>query len=167
MQPVLLCQHIKSNGQRCGCPALKDRKFCYFHDQSIRRRRANARVARRIADQQKTVDLPILEDANAVQVAIMQTIDALLDGRLNERRTGLLLYALQTASSNLKRTSFTATEAEVPEPWVTEILDALKALPTTEQDPEPRKIPWWQKQPKDQQPGLPVNAGRDEVATCR
>jgi hypothetical protein len=36
----------------------------------------------------------------------MAVVDALLENRIDSKRAGLLLYALQTASSNLARTSF-------------------------------------------------------------
>src|SRR2546422_6358020 len=27
------CRHLKVNGTQCGSPALKDHRFCYFHQQ--------------------------------------------------------------------------------------------------------------------------------------
>ena len=47
------------------------------------------------------VKLPILEDSASIQVAISQISTALLSSRLDARRTGLLLYALQIASQNI------------------------------------------------------------------
>jgi len=26
------CAHIKTNGTQCGCPSLRERRFCYFHE---------------------------------------------------------------------------------------------------------------------------------------
>ena len=26
-----ICRHIKTNGERCGSPALRDQTHCYFH----------------------------------------------------------------------------------------------------------------------------------------
>jgi hypothetical protein len=43
MKPVKLCQHIKDNGSFCGSPALRKRRYCYFHDELQRRRRRIAR----------------------------------------------------------------------------------------------------------------------------
>ena len=45
------------------------------------------------------LELPPLEDANSVQMALMQVIDAILHNRIDNKRAGLVLYALQTASS--------------------------------------------------------------------
>jgi len=47
------------------------------------------------------LQLPPFEDANSIQIALMQVVDAILHNRLDNKRSGLVLYALQTASSNL------------------------------------------------------------------
>ncbi|HLI62817.1 MAG TPA: hypothetical protein VKV05_05425 [Terriglobales bacterium] len=100
------CQHIKANGEFCGSPALRGRRHCYFHLTHIGRRiRAErlhaAHAARPLAVPEPVLELPPLEDANSIQLALMQVIDALLRNRLDPKRAGLVLYALQTASSNL------------------------------------------------------------------
>src|SRR5512143_2353433 len=136
MSTVQLCQHLKVNGQPCGSPALKHHRHCYFHSEAQKRERACAQRQRNLYKRDQYLQFPVLEDANAIQVALMQTIDGLLDGRLNERQTGLLLYALQTASSNLKHTTFEADKPKPAEPWVTELLTALRALPDPEVIPE-------------------------------
>jgi hypothetical protein len=53
-----------------------------------------------------SLDLPILEDANSIQVALMQGMRLLLTKQVDHRTAALLFYALQTASSNLSRTTF-------------------------------------------------------------
>ena len=110
------CEHIKSNGEFCGSPALRGRHYCYFHLTHIGRRlraersRAHlAGVAREYglnpeaaeAASEMALELPALEDANSIQIALMQVIDAILHNQLDNKRAGLVLYALQTASSNL------------------------------------------------------------------
>ena len=89
------CQHIKVNGTQCGSPALRDNRHCYFHSRN-QLTPANA----------SPFDFPLLEDANAVQMALMQVIRAIADGTIENKRASLLLYALQTASFNLKRATF-------------------------------------------------------------
>jgi hypothetical protein len=64
-----------------------------------------------IRREQRAVTLPVLEDANSIQVALMQVMRLLLTAQIEHRTAGLLLYALQTASANLARTSF---EPELP-----------------------------------------------------
>ena len=101
---IARCQHIKVNGTQCGSPALKDRKFCYFHQQWQQRRiQLSANRARR---SRYSLDLPILEDANSIQVALMQAMRLLLTQQVDHKTAALLFYALQTASSNLRHTEF-------------------------------------------------------------
>src|SRR4029077_11664571 len=98
------CQHIKVNGVQCGSPALRRNRFCFFHKQyqsetirlsADRRRRGTA-----------TFILPVLEDANSIQMAIMQIMRIILTGEIEHKTASLLLYALQTASTNLRSTKF-------------------------------------------------------------
>ena len=49
----------------------------------------------------RPLELPPFEDANSIQIALMQVVDAILHNRIDTKRAGLVLYALQTASSNL------------------------------------------------------------------
>src|SRR5512142_2910618 len=134
MSSVPLCQHIKVNGESCGCPALRNQSLCYFHHHSAKRQRATARKQRNAFGLSKLFQIPVLEDADAIQIALMDTIHAMLDTRLDLRRASLILYALQPASANLKRCTFAATRQEQPEPWVTELLTALRAIPEPEPD---------------------------------
>jgi len=52
----------------------------------------------------------VLEDANAVQVALMKVIQMLGSGRMDHKTAGLILYALQTASVNLRNAEFEVDE---------------------------------------------------------
>jgi hypothetical protein len=103
------CQHIKVNGTQCGSPALRRNRFCFFHKRFQTERLSlhksevhQARARRRAA----IFDLPVLEDANSIQVSLMQIMRLLALGHLDPKIAGLLLYALQTASVNLRRTNF-------------------------------------------------------------
>ena len=111
------CEHVKSNGEFCGSPALRGRSYCYFHLTHIGRRlraersHARARRSRRRARAVR-LNLPPFEDANSIQIALMQVVDALLENRIDSKRAGLVLYALQTASSNLANgANFAQTDA--------------------------------------------------------
>ncbi len=98
------CQHIKVNGTQCGSPALRRNRFCFFHKRWHEQRIAlNSARARRV---RASLDLPVLEDANSVQVGLMQVIRLLTSGQMDTKTAGLLLYALQTASFNLRHTNF-------------------------------------------------------------
>ncbi len=105
---VRQCEHIKTNGEFCGSPALRGRNYCYFHlthiGRRIRAERVHAiAVANSLDSSVVPLELPPLEDANSIQIALMQVVDAILHNRLDTKRAGLVLYALQTASSNLAR----------------------------------------------------------------
>ncbi|MGH9522816.1 MAG: hypothetical protein ACRD3E_09820 [Terriglobales bacterium] len=97
------CHHVKSNGLRCGSPALHDRIYCYFHE--LWRAQPEC-VPHRPDPNGALYKLPLLEDANAIQLAIQQVLDALLANKLELRRGMALLYGLQTAAVNSKRTTF-------------------------------------------------------------
>jgi hypothetical protein len=50
--------------------------------------------------------LPILEDANSIQVGLAEVMFRLVTQEIDHRTGALMLYALQTASANLRKTSF-------------------------------------------------------------
>ncbi len=105
------CEHVKTNGEFCGSPALRGRNYCYFHlSYHGSRLRAEREHTRALANGGDTavvpLELPPLEDAASIQMALMQVIDAILHNRIDSKRAGLVLYALQTASSNLARADF-------------------------------------------------------------
>jgi hypothetical protein len=106
------CQHIKVNGTQCGCPALRRNKLCYFHKRHHEERivfNLDRLKDDRLKDDRRrpaTLELPVLEDANSIQVSLMQIMRLVAAGRIDLESAGLLLYALQTASANLSRTSF-------------------------------------------------------------
>jgi hypothetical protein len=92
------CTHIKTNGTQCGSPALRGRRFCFFHKNWQGQRIAlNVQPAAPLS-----FTMPVLEDADSVQVALMQVMRLILAGQLDPKIAGLLLYALQTASLNLR-----------------------------------------------------------------
>jgi len=98
------CQHIKVNGTQCECPALRRNRFCYFHKRHHEERiQLNVDRARR---RPAIVELPVLEDANSIQVSLLQIMRLLVAGQIDGKIAGLLLYALQTATLNLARTTF-------------------------------------------------------------
>ena len=83
------CQYIRTDGRRCGSPALKTKRWCYFHYE-VNRPTVN-------------LDVPALEDGNAVQLALTDLARAVADDRIPLKNAALLAYILQTASANLKR----------------------------------------------------------------
>lgn len=106
LENVPRCQHVKINGTQCGSPALRRRRHCFFHD---RIRREQAKIAAQ-PSVHPPFELPLLEDANCVQVALMKVIQMLASGRMDHKTAGLILYALQTASGNLRLVDFEVNE---------------------------------------------------------
>jgi hypothetical protein len=98
------CQHVRENGTLCASGAVKGRDYCYFHLRTRARRLAMAQAQ----SQEKPwrPELPPLEDMHAVQVALMQVIDALAADTIDPRRAGLMLYALQQAASNISNAAW-------------------------------------------------------------
>ena len=78
------CQHLKLNGTQCGSPALRRNRFCFFH--------------KRFRDE---------------QIALMQIMRLILSHQIDHKSASLLLYALQTASTNLRLTNFKPHRNEV------------------------------------------------------
>jgi hypothetical protein len=72
---------------------MKDHIYCYAHHQ-MREARAKKFV------------LPALEDANAIQMAVMLVQRALIDDEITDTKAGLLLYSLQIAAVNVSKTTF-------------------------------------------------------------
>lgn len=102
------CQHIKVNGTQCGSPALRNKKFCYYHQQN------RPWPVECFADDKYatgTITLPYFEDAHSIQSVIRQTVQMVMQKRIECKTASVLLYALQIASSNLKR-----MELEKPQP---------------------------------------------------
>ena len=83
------CQYIRTDGRRCGSPRLKSKRYCYFHYE----------VNRPVAH----LDIPPLEDGNAIQLALTDLARAIVEERIALKPAALLAYILQTASANLKR----------------------------------------------------------------
>jgi hypothetical protein len=102
------CRHIKVNGTQCGSPALRHENFCFYHQQD-RPLPVECYFDGPYATGEIT--LPYFEDAHSIQTVIRQVVQMVLQKRLERKTASLLLYALQIASSNLKR-----MELEKPQP---------------------------------------------------
>jgi hypothetical protein len=95
---VRRCTHIQITGHRCGSPALKQEYFCYFHTRMIKG------VQTRVDSQIHPVAL--LESAEAIQAAIMHTVDAVLKGTIDNKRAHIVLKALHIAVRNARNVYF-------------------------------------------------------------
>lgn len=135
------CEHIKINGVQCGSPALRRHRFCFFH------KRFHDERIRLVADRARhpgTFALPVLEDANSIQIALMEVMRLLLCHQIEHKTASLLLYALQTASGNLHRTRFDPNHHEI-------ILDPRDAAIT------PLNYRAWEDEEFEEEPQLPAD----------
>ena len=100
---------IKHDGAFCGFPALRDRKYCYYHlmERGRRLRRAlRDNVSNRL-------EIPPLQDLGSVQVALSEITQALGTGQLDHRAAAKMLYAIQAGTSLIKyRGQLEATQSE-------------------------------------------------------
>jgi len=117
------CRHIKVSGTQCGSPAVRSKSFCYYHQQH---RPIVAECYSDIEYATGEILLPVFEDAHSVQCVIRQVMQMLLQKRIERRTASLLLYALQIASSNLKRMEL---EKPQPEQVVIDVVTPLKYEP--------------------------------------
>jgi hypothetical protein len=103
-----VCRHIFTDGGRCQSPTLRGgsgpEHFCYYHHTTRRpipttelRSRKSHRACR------EPFHLPVPEDRLAIQHAISDVLQKIAANEIDTKRAGLLLYGLQTASSNLPR----------------------------------------------------------------
>jgi hypothetical protein len=117
------CSHIKSNGIKCGSPALKYHTSCYFHYEWQRRIRegSNGSVAHFTA-----LRLPPLESKASLIMAIVQIQAALLDGCIDNKVAKTLLYGVQLAIQ------IKASDQEISSPESSTFSDELRAEMTGE-----------------------------------
>jgi len=87
------CEHIKTNGQRCGSPAIKDTPLCYFHGEARKQRESEAAA--------KAADLPVLEDMHSLQLAVMRVCGLLASKAIEEKTARVLFDGLRLAQKTL------------------------------------------------------------------
>jgi hypothetical protein len=166
---VRRCTHIQITGHRCGSPALKQEYFCYFHTRMIKG------VQSRVDSQIHPVAL--LESAEAIQAAIMHTVDAVLKGTIDNKRAHIVLKALHIAVRNARNVYFHIRQddmvREVPNYAEQYLSEHPELNPPQPNPPQPetqvapdapvRKAePSSNQPPTDKQPGHPEQARQRE-----
>ena len=97
------CQNIKTNGTQCGSPALRNGEYCYFHR---RWRMTTVDLSHSAHHVTTEFVLPVLEDADSIQITLGQIMRMIVCRQVDTKSAGPLLYGLQIASANLRRTRF-------------------------------------------------------------
>ncbi|MBS1798926.1 MAG: hypothetical protein JSS95_03785 [Acidobacteria bacterium] len=93
------CTHDKSNGGRCGSPALRGGNLCYFHSEH----RGSVEQIRERKARHRSITLSSIRTREEIQRAIEAVMQAIAAAEIDSRRAGLLLYSLQLASSNINQ----------------------------------------------------------------
>lgn len=93
------CEHVHTDGGRCGSPRVKGTKLCYMHTQ---------------IEEAKAVklDLGPMEDPDSIQVAIKKLQAAVIDGKLDNKQVSQLAYLIQLAAWNVTRTTVAMREGD-------------------------------------------------------
>ena len=119
---VKICTHIKATGHTCASPALRGEAFCYFHQRMIR--------GVPTPPKSRIHPMALIESPEGIQVALMETINAIVRNTIDLKRANLLLRALSIAARNARHVRFDRCESEMvrrlPEP-----------LPVAAQPPAP------------------------------
>ena len=101
---VHVCSHVFQDGSSCMNVAGPRQHYCRWHRTAAEREeRLIAYSKRKNKNAIPDLDIPTIEDPESLQIAIHEVMDAIIDGRLEGRRAGQLLYALQLSLSNVKR----------------------------------------------------------------
>jgi hypothetical protein len=98
------CQFIKADGETCCSPALKRMRFCYFHSKTAggRKRRKNGKADSR-TEPRAGLEMPVLEDDLAIQMAVTNICRQLANETIEPKRATSLLYGIQVASTAVRR----------------------------------------------------------------
>jgi hypothetical protein len=117
------CQFIKADGEQCGSPALKRKRLCHFHSKTAepRKRKSRKSTGEAIAQDEVTakrgekrpvaLELPVLEDDLAIQMAVTNICRQLADDSIDPKRASTLLYGLQVASIAVRRSALNRRSA--------------------------------------------------------
>jgi hypothetical protein len=95
------CRHVQAEGSYCGSPALRDRKYCYYHLMERGRRLRRARALR--DDLPYRLEIHSLDNLYAVRAALTDIAQALAAAQLEPRTAGKLLYAIQQVTATNRR----------------------------------------------------------------
>jgi len=104
-QQVKICTHVKVTGHPCGSPALRGERFCYFHQRMIR--------GVRTPPKSRIHPIALIENEEGIQVALMETINAIVRNTIDLPRANLILRALNIAVRNSRRVRFDRLESEM------------------------------------------------------
>jgi hypothetical protein len=115
----IVCEHIKDNGVRCGSPAMRHRKFCFYHLRYYDPTQLPGSPEYR---------MPVLDSFQSIQLMVSQLQRAYLAKTITDREMTNLLYSLQLASNNGKNIS-TPNRADICSEMTSGMMDVLHLAP--------------------------------------
>ena len=72
------CHHIMVNGALCGSPAMKAKRFCYYHYYTPK--------------PHHTLAIPLLDEGRALQVTVAGVLEGIQNKSLDMKQAYLMLY---------------------------------------------------------------------------
>ena len=109
---LVICNHIKMSGGRCGSPALRGQRYCYFHAPS----HSTIPTVDLWPDEPPPANLVLRRrlmgsEGAAIQEGLFRVIRALMEDRVNVRQARPILKALFEASDDWRRRTATGNSA--------------------------------------------------------
>lgn len=92
-QVAARCTHRRAGGEYCGSPRMKGSEYCYAHD-------------RLMAARTQDLELPPLEDANAIVLSVTKGLHAMIKGQMDLKSAGMFFYGMQIVASVMRRVRF-------------------------------------------------------------
>lgn len=103
MEIAKTCNHIKLDGGTCRMLALKDRRYCHYHEHYHQRTTPKPK--------EEPFALLPFEDTRSILYTIHHLMHDYLNDTLDERKVGKSIYALQVAAQYANRRDALAPDA--------------------------------------------------------
>lgn len=137
---IALCQYILQGGKQCEQAALKGGHYCRHH-QIVRRTIEESAPQGDGYGSRKPLPFVFPEDRASVQLNYFMILQAINDGRLDQKTASLMLRVLKACDANLKKgplnegaAAAEASEAEETEVGVELSAEAEERVPHTSKD---------------------------------
>ncbi len=87
------CEHVMQNGNTCGSPALRGKRYCYYHQRMA--------TGEAIRSDHPCRLIPTLKSPSAINIAATQIVRQALLGRITQKELKLLMNVVRLANNNL------------------------------------------------------------------
>ncbi len=98
------CRHLRANGVQCRAHRVWKEDYCFFH---LHHRTPNG-MAKRSEEPPPPppangIEIPLLEDAASIQIALTRVLTALAAGKITPAEANAFIYGLRLARQNIAR----------------------------------------------------------------